>query len=44
MMVLTPHGEVEKALPVVRFATHKLLVTSDVVVGLELLAATLALL
>ena len=42
MVVLAPHGEVEKALPVVRFATHKLLVSVDAVVGLELFATTLA--
>ena len=42
MVVLAPHGEVAKALPVVRLATHKLLVTVDAVVGLELLATTLA--
>ena len=39
---LVPHGEVEKALPVVRLATKKLLVSVDAVVGLELLATTLA--
>ena len=42
MVVLAPHGAVAKALPVVRLATHKLLVTVDAVVGLELLATTLA--
>ena len=42
MVVLAPHGEVAKTLPVVRLATHKLLVTVDAVVGLELLATTLA--
>ena len=36
------HGEVSKALPVVRLATHKLLLSVDDVVGLELLAKTLA--
>ena len=36
-----PHGEVAKALPVVRLATHKLVYVDDVV-GLELLATTLA--
>ena len=41
MVVLAPHGEVAKALPVVRLATHKLLVSVDNVVGLELLATTL---
>ena len=35
-------GEVAKALHVVRLATHKLLVYVDDVVGLELLATTLA--
>ena len=39
---LAPHGEVEKALPVVRLATKNLLVSVDDVVGLELLAKTLA--
>ena len=42
MVVLSPHGEVAKDLPVVRLATHKLLVSVDDVVGLELLATTLA--
>ena len=42
MVVLAPHGEVAKALSVVRLATHKLLVSVDDVVGIELLAATLA--
>ena len=41
MVVLAPHGEVARALPVVRLATHKLLVSADDVVGLELLATTL---
>ena len=39
---LAPHGEVAKALPVVRLATKKLLVSVDAVVGLELLVTTLA--
>ena len=39
---LAPHGEVTKTLPVVRFATKKLLVSVDAVVDLELLATTLA--
>ena len=39
---LAPHGEVAKDLPVVRLATKKLLVSVDAVVGLELLATTLA--
>ena len=42
MVVLTPHGEVAKTLSVVRFATHKLIVSVDVVVGVKLLATTLA--
>ena len=42
MLVLAPHGEVAKALPVVRLATHKLIVSVDAVVGIELLATTLA--
>ena len=39
---LAPHGEVAKTLPVVRLATKKLLVSADAVVGLGLLATTLA--
>ena len=39
---LGPHGEVAKAFPVVRLTTKKLLVSVDAVVGLELLATTLA--
>ena len=39
---LARHGEVAKALPVVRLATHKLLVSVDAVVGLKFLATTLA--
>ena len=42
MVVLAPHGEVAKALPGVRLATQKLLVSVDDVVGLELLTTTLA--
>ena len=42
MGVLAPHGEVSKAFTVARLATHKLLVSVDDVVGLELLATTLA--
>ena len=42
MVVLAPHGEVAKTLPVVRLATHKLIVSVDAVVGVELLATTLA--
>ena len=40
MVVLAPHGDVAKALHVVRLATHKLLMTVDDVVGLELLVTT----
>ena len=39
---LAPHGEVAKALPVVRLETKKLFVSVDAVVGLELLPITLA--
>ena len=42
MVILAHHGEVAKALPVVRLATHKLLVSIDAFVGVELLATTLA--
>ena len=42
MVVLAQHGEVAKALPVVKLTTHKLLVSVDAVVDLELLATTLA--
>ena len=42
MVVLAPHGEVAKVLPVVRLATLKFLVSVEAVVGLELLATTLA--
>jgi hypothetical protein len=42
MMVLAPHGDVAKTLPVVRLATHKLIVIVDAIVGVELLATTLA--
>ena len=41
-VVLAPLGEVAKSLPVVRLATHKLIVSFDAVVGVELLATTLA--
>ena len=41
MVVLAPHGEVAKTLPVLRLATHKLVVSVDAVVGVELLATTL---
>ena len=40
MVVLAPQ-EVAKPLPVVRLATHKLIVSADAVVGVELLATTL---
>ena len=39
---LAPHGEVAKDLPGERLATKALLVSVDAVVGLELLATTLA--
>ena len=39
---LAPHGEVTKALPLVRLAIKKLLVSVDAVVGLKLFATTLA--
>ena len=42
MVVLAPLREVAKTLPVVRLATHKLIVSVDAVVGVELLATTLA--
>ena len=42
MAVLAPHEEVAKTLPVGRLATHKLIVSVDAVVGVELLATTLA--
>ena len=42
MVVLDPHGEVEKAIHLARLATHKLLVSLDAVVGLELMVAMLA--
>ena len=42
MVVIAPHGEVARALPVAWLATHKLLKSVDALVGLELLAATLA--
>ena len=40
IVVLAPHGEVANTLPVVRLATHKLIVSVDAVVGVELLATT----
>ena len=42
MVVLAQYGEVVKAIPVGRLATHKLLVSLDDIVGLELLSTTLA--
>ena len=42
MVVLAPHGEVAKTLPVLRLATHKLIVSVDAVVGVELLSTTFA--
>ena len=42
MVFLSPNGEVAKTLLVVRLATHKLIVSVDAVVGVELLATTLA--
>ena len=33
IVVLAPHGEVSKTLPVVRLATQKLIVSVDAVVG-----------
>ena len=42
MVVLALHGDVAKTLPVVRLAKHKLIVSVDTVVGIELLATTLA--
>ena len=40
MAVLAPHGEVAETLPVVRLSIHKLIVSVDAVVGVELLATT----
>ena len=40
MVVLAPHGEAAKTLPVMRLTTHKLIVSVDAVVGVELLATT----
>ena len=42
MVVLAPVGEVAKTPPMVRLATHKLIVSVDADVGVELLATTLA--
>jgi hypothetical protein len=41
MVDLSQHGEVAKTFPVVRLATHKLIVSVDAVVGIALLATTL---
>ena len=41
-MVLAPHGEAAKTLPVVRLATHKLNVSFDTVVGVSKNSTTLA--
>ena len=43
IVVLAPLEEVAKSLPVVRPATHKLIVSVDVVLWVELMATTLAL-
>jgi hypothetical protein len=42
IVVLAPHEEVAKTLPVVGLATHKLIVSVDAVIGVKLLATTLA--
>ena len=42
MVVLAPHGEVAKTLPVLRLTTQKLIVSVDALVRVELLATTLA--
>ena len=42
MVVLAPHGEVATTFPMVRLATHKLIVSVDAVVEVELFATTLA--
>ena len=42
IVVLAPLGEVAKSLPVVRLATHKLIVSVDAVLGVEFLATNLA--
>ena len=42
MVVLAPHGGAAKTLPMERLSTHKLIVSVDAVVGVELLATTLA--
>ena len=40
-LATSTYGEVAKNLPVVRLATHKLIVSVDAVVGVELLSTTL---
>ena len=42
MVILAPHGGVAKTLLMVRLSTHKIIVSVDAVVGVELLATTLA--
>ena len=41
MVVIAPHGEAGKAFPVVRLATHKLLVSVDAVIGVKLITTPL---
>ena len=40
IVILAPHGEVVKTFPMVRLATHKLIVSVYAVVGVKLLATT----
>ena len=42
VVVVAPHGEVSNALPVVRLATYKVIVSVDAIVGVEPFATTLA--
>ena len=42
IVVFAPLGKMAKSLPVVRIATHKVIVSVDAVFGVELLATTLA--
>ena len=42
IVVLNPPGEVATSLPVPKFATHKLIVSVDAVLGFEILVTTLA--
>ena len=42
MVVLAPHEEVTKTLPVLRLATNKSILSVDAVLGVELLATTFA--